>query len=534
MDTIADPEAQDPGPRPYKMALAIAVATAVAYAGSLKGPFVYDDLVWITGNPSIRSLGSLNALFGGPEGSAVHGRPLFNLSLALNYGAGGEAPLGYHLANLLIHVCAALVLFGIARRSLALLPRYFSTDGGRTWAAFSAALLWALHPLQTESVTYVCQRSESLMGLFYFLTLYGFVRMVQSERPGVWRGLAVAACLAGMATKEVMMTAPVVVLLYDRTLVSGSFMAALRQRPWFYVSLVATWIPLALLSGGLAVRGVGFGLGISGWTYALVECKVVLHYLMLAVWPYPLVFDYGTEIVEGVGAAVPWACVVLALLAAVILAFRRRTATGFAALACLVLLAPTSSVVPVAFQPMAEHRMYLPLAPLMILAAAGSWVWLGRRSLALVLPIALALGVGTFLRNRDYRDEVALWSDTVLKRPENERARLALGNALAAVDRHRDAAQEFREALRLAPGDPDARLDLGYALMNLGMPDQALLEYQKIGPLSPDSALYHFYVALALDRMGRVDEAAVQYKKALELDPGNDRARRRLGELIGN
>ena len=176
-------------------------------------------------------------------------------------------------------------------------------------AALAAAALWALHPLQTESVTCIAQRTESLCGLFYLLTLYAFARATllavqpapgwSALTPTRWLVLSVLSCLLGMATKEVMVTAPVLVFLFDRTFVARSFAAAWRARRSYYVALAATWLGLlALLFLGSGARGAsaGFGLGVTGWTYLLKQGEAVLLYLRLAVWPYPLVLDYGTAV----------------------------------------------------------------------------------------------------------------------------------------------------------------------------------------------------------------------------------------------
>jgi len=243
-----DPRAGDPLAR-RAAAAGIVLATATVYAGTLAAPLIYDDRVWITGNPSIRRLGSVAAVLW-PGEAAVRGRPVLSLSLALSHALSGEAPWGYHLANLAIHVLAALALFGIVARTLAFLPERFPAARDRILFAFAVALLWAVHPLQTESVTYASQRSESLMGLLYLLTLYAFIRGAQAPERGAWLLLSVAACALGMATKEVMATAPLIVLAYDRTFVAGSLRGALRQRRGFYAGLASTWLVLALLSAG--------------------------------------------------------------------------------------------------------------------------------------------------------------------------------------------------------------------------------------------------------------------------------------------
>jgi protein O-mannosyl-transferase len=212
---------------PERLAIAVLVlAVVVVYANSLTGVFVFDDTPGIVENPTLRHAGNIGGLIAPPgdEAGTVGGRPVLNLSLAFNYVLGGTQVVGYHVFNVAVHLAATLLLFGILRRTLK------EREGGVA-VAFAVALLWAVHPLQTEAVTYVIQRAESLMGLFYLLTLYGFIRLSSPEEaseqrgasPLVWGVLSVLACFLGMGTKEVMVSAPLVVLLYDRTFVAGSF-----------------------------------------------------------------------------------------------------------------------------------------------------------------------------------------------------------------------------------------------------------------------------------------------------------------------
>ncbi len=513
--------------------LGLLAAVALVDQGSLGGPFIYDDRLWITWNPSIRHLWPLWDLLATSPGNPVHGRPILSLSLALNRAIGGENPWGYHVANVVIHALCALTLFGVVRRTLAFLPVTCPTERGRTIAGFLVALLWAVHPLLTESVTYVIQRAESLMGLFYLLTLYCFIRGLGSARAGLWNLAAVLACLLGMGTKEPMVTAPALLLLYDRTFAAGTFVGALRRRRGLYLALALTWLPLAGLGAGLRNPGVGYTMGYTWWTYGITEGWVVMHYLLLAFWPRPLVFDYGADVVPSLGATLPWARGLGAVaLGAACACLGRRSAAGFAVVAFLVLLAPSSSIVPVASEPMAESRMYLPLAALAALVVGVGWSLQGRRSLPVFLGAALALGTATWFRNRDYRTEAAIWADTVRGRPANARARVALGSALAQEDRPAEAAEQFAAALRIDPGDFEARLNYGLALFHLGRIGDALSQYRSLVPPTPDSADLHFDLGLALDASGRPDEAIAQYRRALEIDPLNVRARNNLGALL--
>ena len=394
-------------PSPWTVPLlagAIAVAALAAYGNSFSAPFVFDDLGAIRDNPTIRHFVSA---FSPPAGGMpVSGRPLVNLSLALNYRLSGTRTWSYHALNVLIHVLAGWALFGVARRTLRILfgererqpavgedpPPAAQLDP--TFLGFAIAMLWVVHPLQTESVTYLSQRAESLMGLFYLLMLYCFIRATEDEDgigPGVarlvpkaqelgpregssrrvgdnprylgsadrgdqntvgrrgWFMFSVVACFFGMATKESMVTAPLLVLLYDRTFIAGGFREAWRRRRGYYAALGASWLLLALLVAGSGSRGgtAGFSTSVPWWAYAFTQLRAVAHYLRLSLWPRPLVFAYGLTLGgPPVEMAVDGA-VVCALLVATAILLVRRPRWGFLGAWFFLILAPTSSVLPI-------------------------------------------------------------------------------------------------------------------------------------------------------------------------------------------
>lgn len=275
----------------------VAVAGTVAYLNSFGGPFVYDDVPGILNNQSIRRLWPpWGALAVPAKDLTVSGRPIANLSFAINYALSGTDVWSYHALNLLIHILCGVTLFGIVRRTLVRSVCQARFDRDAVPLAMGIALLWVMHPLQTEAVTYLVQRVESLGSLFLLLTVYGFVRSLESPQRLRWELCAVTACLLGVSTKEVVVTAPVLVLLYDRTFAAGTFQKAIGRRLWMYVGLVATWIPLAYLvwSAGWNRGGsAGFGVRVGTLEYWFVQFRAVAHYLWLAVWPHPLVFEYG-------------------------------------------------------------------------------------------------------------------------------------------------------------------------------------------------------------------------------------------------
>ena len=190
-DRMSSPVHPPPEPRghsskavPFAGLLLVAV-TLATYWNSLNVPFFFDDPIGILDNPTIRKLGDIGQVLSPPRnGSGVTGRPVVNLSLALNYALGGTSVTGYHLANILFHASAGLLLFGCIRRTLANSPRLQRCRSLAFPLAFSTAALWLLHPLQTESVTCVIQRTELLVGLFYLLTLYCFIRASEQSSRG--------------------------------------------------------------------------------------------------------------------------------------------------------------------------------------------------------------------------------------------------------------------------------------------------------------------------------------------------------------
>jgi hypothetical protein len=173
---------------------------------------------------------------------------------------------GYHLGNLLVHVLSALVLFGIVRRTLASGRLAEALRTRANAIALFAALWWGVHPLVSEVVNYTTQRTESLMGLFFLLTLYCAMRAVDSPRRGRWLVLSAASCACGMATKESMVVAPLVVLLYDRVFVFSTWADAVRERKWLYAAFGATWVELASLVLLQPRSTVGFATHVDAWT----------------------------------------------------------------------------------------------------------------------------------------------------------------------------------------------------------------------------------------------------------------------------
>ena len=546
----------------------IVLAALAAYANSFAVPFIFDDAASIAQNASIRHLARLGEVLKGPPWGAltVNDRPLLNLSLAFNYAAGGLEVGGYHGVNLAIHVFAGLILFGVVRRSLRQPPLAARFGEASLPLALCVALLWILHPLQTEAVTYVIQRAESLLGLCYLLTLYTFIRGTASPQPWKWHAFSLICCTLGMMAKEVMVSAPLMVLLYDRTFVAGSFGRAWHERRRLYAGLGCTWLVLGwlMLGPGGRSQSVGFENGIPWYEYALTQFTVITRYLGLALWPFPLIFDHGGAVVEhAMVRLVPSALIILTLVGLTVMALRHRPVLGFLGCWFFGILAPTSSVVPLA-DTMFEHRMYLPLAAVIMLSAAGVYRWAGRRSLWLFITLAVAAGMLTAGRNEDYRSEMAIWLDTVAKQPDNARAYNNLGTLWLARDNLAEAESCFAKAVQLRPTYPsanynlgivlartgrdaaalghfitaiqvedgfvDARINAGNTLLKIGRAKDAIQQYEIALRLQPDLPDLHYNLGLALDQLGRPAEATREYEAALRLNPAFLQAQLKLAE----
>jgi Tfp pilus assembly protein PilF len=540
----------------------LAAAGAWAYSTSIRGVFVLDDVRAIVWNSTIRAVWPLSIPLVPPTASTVAGRPVANLSFAINFalapgaaagstgtpGAPGSSvaldPAAFHVGNLLIHLAAALVFLGVVRRTLQsrlLQPRF---GAAAPWIALAVALVWVVHPLQTSAVTYVVQRVESLMGLFYLLTLYCAIRASAGAWTRLWAAAAIVSCACGMATKEVMVTAPIVVALWDHLFGMPRVGRGGRVRWGLVAGLVATWAILGALVAN-EHRGPSISLAPAAvWAYLLTQAGVVVHYLRLAFVPSPLVFLYDWPLAPSL-AAVWWqAALMTALVILTAVGIVRRHPASFLGAWFFLILAPSSSVLPILTEVAAEHRMYLPLAAVIGAVVTGLYVTGGRlirntrtatvvAGLAVVLVVG-ALGVETRARNRVYWSAEGLWQDTVEKRPSDARPRVAYAEALAAADHLAEAEAQLQAAIGLAPEDPVARVRLGAVLARQNRFDAAIPQIEQALTLRPADIDAHRFLA-EIYAVRRQDRLAVQhYERALAVVPDDPDLMARLAAILAD
>jgi hypothetical protein len=427
-------------------AAAVVVAVALAYLNALGGAFQFDDYNVIVDNPAVHSLPAWAASMPGI-------RPLLKLTYALNWGSG-LGLLGFHLFNVAVHAANAVLVLCIAVHwTRALAP--VATPA--LPAALTAALLFALHPAQTEAVTYISGRSVSLMALFYLSALLAHLSPRETSGARAWISPALYA--AALAVKETAITLPFALLLWE--LAAGRRLReALRaERRHWLVLLVALAAMLAtpgyrrLLAISLDTRSVGANLlaQIDGVWYLLTQPLLLLRTNI----------DPGLPVQSALSAPLALQALFLcALLIASALFLRRAPWAGFAGAWVFVQLAPTNSVVP-RLDVANDRQLYLASAGVAMLLSLALWRRPARRwQYALAGGLALLLAAATVLRNRDYRDEVALWQASVARAPHNARAWNNLGFAQHLAGDDGAARASYERALALDPGYGKARLNL--------------------------------------------------------------------------
>ncbi len=501
-------------------ALLLAAAVAVTYGPTVNAPLVYDDTPNILWNESIRSvIPPWDALVADRD-AATAGRPFVNFTFALTYAVSGPEPWAHRLFNIVLHIMSALTLFGLVRRACstsALASRHASSGFG---LGLATALLWALHPINADAVTYISQRLESQMGLCYLLTAYCALRSWQAEAGRRWwTAAAVAACFVGAGSKEVIIAAPVTVLLMDCVLLRKTPSMALRTSPWLYGGLLLCMAALTALAFSGATAGTGaFHESRGVVEYWLTQGEVFLYYLQCIVWPPSIVFDAiwrQPTLMQAAPGLLAAAAIVLATGYGVV----RRRSWSVPAAWFLLALAPTS-LLPMAFA-VFPYRLYVPLAGVAALAVFGFWSLmqrLARRSPSvqpaktaqlLCLVICVALGASVFARNELYKDPVLFWLDVTEKAPTNYRAFNWAGLALLDRQRPVDAAPYFRKALALKPDHTNARAGLGRALIMAGEYEEGvpLLRQVLTTPPQPWFGRMRMDLAFALLEQGRHTEA---------------------------
>jgi len=564
--------------RPVAVCLAIVGLAGLLYAGSLFNGFVFDDHPLVATDLRFRSIEGLTQLF--RSGGWLSYRPLRTASYAIDYALFGLNPSGFRAFNILYHALNGVLVFTVLRTIL-----------GITRPAFLATLLFIVHPVQTEAVAYISGRRDVLFTLFYLMGFYGFVRYRATGKVRFLCLTGVSYCL-GLLSKEMAITLPLLCLGYDlvRSMPEGgeggwSSWMALREagrRLWrehrcLYLVIGAIFSAVAYYFVVLFRVTQRFDLWGGGlWPTVLTSVTIMGHYLTLLLWPVTLNADYSFNAFPVPGTLLDGR--VLMAIAVVggswwaiwqLLASHRWAAFG--GLWVFMTLLPVAQIIP-HHEIVAEHYLYLPsiglcLAAAMLVEGLLERVRQRRVVLAVFALVVLLLGFRTVIRTRDWKDDLTLWTKTVQTAPASARARRNLGRLYMIRGRRQEAAQEFREAIRIMPNDAATWNNLGVMLLEQGNWDgaeQALTAALRLNVLPFDvrinlgvvslrrgqvkQAEQHLLAALAssqlapsqraraLNNLGMVRatqeqsaEAEQAFKEAVALDPRYADARQNLG-----
>jgi tetratricopeptide (TPR) repeat protein len=495
-----------PARRPV-LAFALAACTLgfALYGSALPHPFHYDDRHSILYNPHIRSLAKIPSFFAdlhtfSSDSRGAMFRPLVLVSYALNYAAGGQDPRGYRLANLLLHLSCAALLFAWLRQAL---------DRRAAWVG---GLVFLAHPTHGELVNYLSSRSDLMVSCWY---LGGVLLAARSRWAGA--GLAYAG---GLLSKEVAITLPLAAAAQQ-----GWSRVRLAWRPYLALGLIGLGY-LALISlnrflpGSLAKAPRGWG------AQALTQLKAYVYYAWLFAMPARLSVEHQFFVSSGLDAPVVFAALLLGSLCW--LAWRGRRHLAAQGWAWFLLTLAPASLVPLNIL-VSERRMYLASAGLCL---ALAWLWQRLpRGLGLVAPLLVVLLAAlSGRRNPVWASEVSLWEDAVAKGPQMYRARANLALAYKHQGREEEALRQMRQVLELRPDYADAWGELGNLLADRGEVQGAVEAYTQALRHNPQFEGAYYNLGNLVQGRGEFARAAELYQEALRHNPGFAEARNNLGQ----
>ncbi|MFC1828517.1 tetratricopeptide repeat protein [Thermodesulfobacteriota bacterium] len=551
------------------------------YSNTLETPFYFDDHVDITENTHIRITGlSFNELKNAGFKSPASSRPISNISFALNYYFHQYDLFGYHVVNIIVHILAGIFLYFFIKITLDL-PCLREQYRHPVAIAFPAALIWLVHPLHTQSVTYVVQRMNSMAAMLFILSLLMYVKgRMPAERRKSWLWFLGAglAWLISLGCKQISATLPFFIFLYewyffqdlDRNWIKHQMKYVLGVLILFgLVALAYLWPdPFEALTNITDYASKEFTLTQRIFT----QFRVVVYYISLLFYPHPsrLNLDYDFPLSHSLfnpATTLISFFTVMVLVGFSFYAAKRERLGSFCILWFFGNLVIESSVIPLAL--IFEHRTYLPsmLFPLLMATLADRYIHPKYINVLLLCLLLSLLSIWTYERNNFWGNSAFFWRDCIIKSPQKARPKFALGMALeesgqideaftyyhralqidpdfvkvhyalgkllTKQDRMSEAVLHYSEALRLKPDFVDAHLNLGNVLLNQGKIDEAVKHYYEALRLNPGYAKVHVNLGNALARLGRTNEALEHLREALRLDPQNSSAHNNLGGELG-
>ncbi len=526
----------------------------IVYSNIYSSPFVFDDHGRIVKRGAIRDLAHYATLQ-----QLLSPRSLVDVTFALNYKLGKLSVSGYHFINLLVHIMNGFIVYFLAlglfnQISLSSKPPTSSDieffRSSIPLISLLTALIFVVHPIQTQAVTYTVQRYASMAAMFYMATVLFYLMGRRAQQPSMSAALFILSFLSGLLAflcKENTASLPGIILLTEYLLFDRTWKGWKKKIPWFALSF-SIWIIFVLfvlLFSNGAARGEALFEDVSGlmketetvsrWRYLCTQFNVIVIYIKLLFLPVGQNLDHLYAFKKGFfDGYTPFAFLFLVGLAVIgILNLKKGPIIPFAIFWFFLTLSVESSIIPIR-DALFEHRVYLPMFGFALLVAyliVSLSAYQQSLAILLSLFIVLSLGTMTLLRNHVWRDGLTLWSDVVSKNPLNPRAHNSLGSALAEQGRLEEAASRFSKALRIMPEYVDALNNIGSAEGRMGKPKEAVIHFSEALRIDPDYGEAHYNKGIVLERLGNFDLAVTHLQEAVRIKPDYWEALNSLGSI---
>jgi Flp pilus assembly protein TadD len=514
------------------LVLTFAIIGFLTYSNTLNAPFVFDDESNITNNPNIRLTSfSLSGIFSACFESRSSRRPVSNFTFALNYYFGRYNPTGYHYVNIIIHIITGVFLYHFVKETLRT-PALKGKYSRHRTIAFFAAIVWFVHPVQTQAITYIVQRMTSMASMFFVLSLLLYVngRLARLAGGRSWPYFA-GSCLASLlafSSKEITATLPVFILIYEWYFFQSLDTQWLKRRWPYAAGIAAIFAILALLYMGPhpidRISATYQRWGFTATERVLTQFRIVVHYISLLVYPHParLNLDYDFPLSNSlINPASTLICflAIVALVGAAVYEAKKQPLLSFCILWFFGNLIIESSVI--ALELVFEHRLYLPsmMVSVAAVAVAGRFIKLGWIRMGIFCTMVILLCSWTYERNIVWVDAATLWKDCVDKSPNKPRPYNNLAIILREEGQIDESIAYLQKALELKPNHTDAHNNLALAMQLKGDLEQAVEHYFLALQTRPDDAKTHNNLGIALTKLGKFDDALGYFQTASELEP---------------
>jgi len=523
------------------------------YSNTVKSPFYFDDVPNIRRNPNIRLTRlTFKDIRKAAFESPCPNRPIANVSFALNYYVHKYNVVGYHVTNIIIHILTGIFLYLLLKTTLCISTKKWDQSLNPPIPqslnppiiSFFSALLWLVHPIHTQSVTYVVQRMNSMAAMFYVLSFLLYVRgrlVTENQKSWPWlAGCALAGMLA-LGSKEIAATLPFFILLYEWYFFQNLSTAWLKRHlPYIIGALILLGVLTFVYFGTNPLQGLLSGYRHRGFTLterALTQFRVVVYYIVLLVYPHPSRlnldhdFPLSHSLIDPITTLLSMGAIIGAVGLAIYIA-KKEPLLSFCMLWFLGNLAIESSVI--GLEIIFEHRTYLPSMFLLtgIVVLACRLVKRKWPIVAILSPCVILLCLGTYERNNIWSDPLNFSEDSAQKAPDKARPQNTAGAVLLGEGKYSEAIAHFRKALQIDPHFAPAYNNLGLALAQEGKVDEAIFHYTRALQLRPGDATAHYGLGIVFSQKGELNKALEHFSEAVRIDPDHGKAHNRLGHAL--